>query len=60
MFCVYVLENPSGRFYVGQTENIVQRLKDHNRTDSFEGHSPVKTALGGSFGGKTTTPGVLL
>lgn len=38
MFCVYVLENPAGKFYVGQTENIAERLKDHNRTDCFGGH----------------------
>ena len=25
-------------FYVGQTENPAERLKDHNRTDCFEGH----------------------
>ncbi len=38
MFCVYVLENPGGKFYVGQTENIAEHVKDHNRTDCFEGH----------------------
>ena len=38
MFCVYVLENPHGKFYVGQTGNIEERLQDHNRTDCFEGH----------------------
>jgi predicted GIY-YIG superfamily endonuclease len=38
MFYVYVLENPQGRFYVGQTGNISKRLNDHNRTDCFEGH----------------------
>ena len=38
MFWVYVLENPRGKFYVGQTENIAERVKDHNRTDSFDGH----------------------
>jgi putative endonuclease len=38
MFCVYVLENPSGKFYVGQTGNIAERIQDHNRTDCFEGH----------------------
>lgn len=29
MFWVYVLENPRGKFYVGQTENIAERLRDH-------------------------------
>ncbi len=38
MFWVYVLENPQGKFYVGQTQDISQRLHDHNRTDCFEGH----------------------
>ncbi len=38
MFWVYVLENPRGKFYVGQTENIAGRVQDHNRTDCFEGH----------------------
>jgi putative endonuclease len=38
MFWVYVLENPDGKFYIGQTANLFQRLIDHNRTDSFDGH----------------------
>lgn len=38
MFWVYVLENPSGKLYVGQTENVANRLLDHNRTDAFDGH----------------------
>jgi len=38
MFWVYVLENPRGRFYVGQTENLTARVEDHNRTDCIEGH----------------------
>jgi putative endonuclease len=38
MFWVYVLENPRGKFYVGQTENLEGRVEDHNRTDCFEGH----------------------
>jgi putative endonuclease len=38
MFWVYVLENLKGKFYVGQTESLEQRLQDHNRTDSFDGH----------------------
>ena len=31
-------ENPDGKFYIGQTANLFQRLIDHNRTDSFDGH----------------------
>ena len=38
MFWVYVLENTRGKFYIGQTANILQRVEDHNRTDAFEGH----------------------
>jgi putative endonuclease len=38
MFWVYVLENPRGMLYVGQTEDLANRVKDHNRTDSFDGH----------------------
>src|SRR5258705_69211 len=38
MFWVYILENPHGTFYIGQTENIGIRLADHNRIDAFEGH----------------------
>jgi len=38
MFWVYILQNPHGKFYVGQTENLVARLEDHNRTDCFDGH----------------------
>ena len=30
MYCVYVLENAAGRFYVGQTSNITDRLDAHN------------------------------
>ncbi len=38
MFWVYVLENPRGILYVGQTGNLNARLQDHNQTDSFDGH----------------------
>jgi len=38
MFWVYVLENPDGKFYTGHTGNLTERLKDHNRTDCFDGH----------------------
>ena len=34
---VYVLENPEGRFYIGQTENLEKRISDHNRTDCTRG-----------------------
>ena len=38
MFWVYILENPRGTFYIGQTENLSIRLADHNRLDGFDGH----------------------
>ena len=37
MFWVYILENPEGKFYIGQTENLQERLHSHNRTDKIEG-----------------------
>jgi predicted GIY-YIG superfamily endonuclease len=52
MFWVHVLENPRGMFYVGQTENLAERLQDHNRTDCFEGHFTRKMDRGNSFGGE--------
>ncbi len=33
MFWVYILQNPAGKFYVGQTEDPALRLLSHNRTD---------------------------
>jgi len=32
MFYVYILENPQGRFYVGQTKDPRRRLDQHNAT----------------------------
>ncbi len=32
-FFVYVLENELGRFYVGQTDDLTQRLAEHNTPD---------------------------
>ena len=37
MFWVYILENPSGALYVGQTDNLDERLISHNRTDKAHG-----------------------
>jgi predicted GIY-YIG superfamily endonuclease len=37
MYSVYILQNPQGRFYIGQTQDVVFRLIDHNRTDAYEG-----------------------
>lgn len=37
MFWVYILENPAGVFYVGQTDSSGERLVSHNRTDKGRG-----------------------
>ena len=31
MYFVYILENPSGRFYIGQTDHLARRLSQHNQ-----------------------------
>jgi predicted GIY-YIG superfamily endonuclease len=33
MFWVYILQNSAGKFYIGHTDNLAQRLNSHNRTD---------------------------
>lgn len=35
MFFVYILENPAGRFYIGHTDNLEERLISHNRKDKL-------------------------
>jgi len=37
MFWVYLLQNPDGKFYVGQTGDLQLRLANHNRTDKLSG-----------------------
>src|SRR5271170_5470128 len=37
MFCVYILQNPAGRFYIGQTDDLPTRLENHNRTEEIGG-----------------------
>jgi len=37
MFWVYILENSQGKFYIGQTSDLDERLRHHNRTDAFDG-----------------------
>ena len=37
MFCVYVLQNPAGNFYIGHTGNCENRILSHNRTDKIGG-----------------------
>ena len=33
MFWAYILENSQGRFYVGSTQDLDARLKQHNTTE---------------------------
>ena len=37
MFHVYILQNPDGRFYVGQTQDLTSRLSSHNPAGPCEG-----------------------
>jgi putative endonuclease len=37
MFWVYILQNPNGRFYIGHTGDLADRLASHNRTDKISG-----------------------
>src|SRR5436305_13180263 len=37
MFWVYILRNPEGRFYAGHTDNLDERVRNHNRTDKIAG-----------------------
>ena len=30
VFWVYILENPKGRLYVGHTDDLVRRVREHN------------------------------
>ena len=36
-YVVYVLQNPQGRFYIGQTDDLETRFSSHNRTDKVLG-----------------------
>jgi putative endonuclease len=29
-YFVYILQNPKGRFYIGQTEDLLRRIEQHN------------------------------
>lgn len=37
MFTVYILKNPEGRFYLGQTGDLESRLASHNQEGPSEG-----------------------
>ncbi|WP_394854103.1 GIY-YIG nuclease family protein [Imperialibacter roseus] len=35
MYSVYIIESKSGRWYYGSSDDVVQRLKDHNSNRSL-------------------------
>jgi putative endonuclease len=37
MHWVYILQNPRGRFYTGQSDDLIARVPNHNRTDKTLG-----------------------
>jgi putative endonuclease len=37
MFWVYILQNLNGQFYIGHTDNLANRVANHNRTDKISG-----------------------
>ena len=37
MFWVYILQSPSGHFYLGHTDHLQSRLQSHNRADRVLG-----------------------
>ena len=37
MYWTYILQNPAGHFYIGQTDDLEVRLANHNRTDKLAG-----------------------
>jgi putative endonuclease len=37
MFWVYILQNSAGRFYIGYTDKLENRVTNHNRTDKIAG-----------------------
>ena len=37
MFWVYILQNPVKRFYIGHTDDLRNRLANHNRSDKTLG-----------------------
>jgi putative endonuclease len=36
-YWVYILQNPSGRFYIGQSSDLDARVASHNRSDNICG-----------------------
>ncbi len=51
-FFTYILQNEEGRFYIGQTSDIGQRLDRHNRGEVFwtSSRGPWKIVCSKQFG----------
>ncbi len=47
MFWVYILENPAGRFYIGQTDDLDRRVEQHN--DPEHSNSKYTTKMTGPW-----------
>lgn len=57
MFFVYILESQdAGRWYIGMTENIEERLKEHNagRVRSTKGYRPYAVIYTETYSDKTS------
>jgi predicted GIY-YIG superfamily endonuclease len=37
IYWAYILQNPGGRFYIGHTQDLENRLASHNRTNKLAG-----------------------
>jgi len=37
MYWTYIVQNPSGQFYIGHTDDLPLRLHSHNRIDTIRG-----------------------
>jgi len=36
MYCLYILQRKNKKFYIGYTENLERRIKEHKRKDKFK------------------------
>ena len=39
---VYIPQNPAGKFYVGESEDLDARVNFHNQTNNIDGHFNLK------------------
>src|SRR6516165_1777535 len=47
---VYILQNPQGKFYIGLTNDLPNRLHSHNRTDKLNALYRTEFVRRGSLG----------